>query len=118
MGRDDGPMSFRLVVQPLVSSLLAIRSGLRDAREGQPPFLWAALFHRGQRRALLRHGWKDVGRVFLVTIVLDVIYQLICFRWVYPLQVVIVAIVLAFVPYLVLRGITNRIARRFLPRKQ
>jgi hypothetical protein len=117
LGRDDGPMAFRLVVQPLVSTILAIRSGLRDAREGQPPFLWAAVFHREQRGALLRHGWKDVGRVFIVTVILDVIYQLYCFRWVYPLQVVIVAIVLAFVPYLVMRGVTNRIARRILKPK-
>jgi hypothetical protein len=117
LGRDDGPMAFRLVIQPLVSSILAIRSGLRDAREGAPPFLWAAVVRRDQRAALLRHGWKDIGRVFIVTVILDVIYQLYCFRWVYPLQVVIVAIVLAFVPYVAVRGITNRIARRFVKPK-
>lgn len=117
LGRDDGPMAFRLVMQPLVSSLLAIRSGLRDAREGRPPFLWAALFHRGERAALLAHGWRDVARLVLFTTLLDVIYQLVCFRWIFPLELLIVAIVLAIVPYLVVRGVTNRIARRLLRRK-
>jgi len=115
LGRDDGPLAFRLLLQPLVSAFLAIRSGLRDAREGQPPFLWATLFHRGKRGALLRHGWRDVATLFFVAVVLDVIYQGLCFGSVRPLQVVIVAVVLAFVPYFVIRGLTNRIARRFLP---
>jgi len=39
---------------------------------------------------------------------------LIVERWVYPLEVVIVAIILAIIPYLLLRGPVNRIARLFI----
>ena len=38
LGRDEGPLTFRLIVQPLVAIFFAIRSGLRDAREGKPLF--------------------------------------------------------------------------------
>ena len=40
------------------------------------------------------------------------IYQFIEQRWVYPGEAVLVAIILAIVPYLLIRGPVNRIARR------
>jgi hypothetical protein len=45
---------------------------------------------------------------------IDLIYQLMVFRRVYPLQLVVVVLILAFVPYLLLRGPVKRIARRFM----
>jgi hypothetical protein len=51
--------------------------------------------------------------VFILAMVLDVVYQLIEHRWtVYPGEAVLVAIILAIVPYLLLRGPINRIACR------
>src|ERR1700741_4523285 len=94
VARPTGPMSIRLVVQPIGASLLAIRSGLKDAREGRPAFLWAAVTNPGYRPELLRQGWKDVGKVFIVAIVLDSIYQLIVHRGVYVLELLIAATVL------------------------
>lgn len=35
--RVSGPMKFRLVLQPMMAALFAIRSGLADARAGKPP---------------------------------------------------------------------------------
>ena len=40
---------------------------------------------------------------------LDSAYQLIVFRWIYLGQAVIVAIILAVVPYVLLRGPVNRL---------
>jgi len=40
-----------------------------------------------------------------------VIYQLIEVRWVYVLDILITAVLLAIVPYLFLRGPVNRIAQ-------
>jgi len=48
----------------------------------------------------------------VIAIVLDVIYQIIMFHRVYPLQSLFLAFLLAIVPYLVLRGPVSRIARR------
>ena len=50
---------------------------------------------------MLRDGWKSVGKVFILAMVLDVIYQLIELRRVYPGEVILVAIVLAILPYLI-----------------
>ncbi len=116
-GRFGGPLTFRLIIQPTVAVFLAIRSGLRDARQGRPVFFWAAVLNPARRRDLLRQGWKDVGTLFLVAVVLDVIYQIIVFHSVYAGQLLIVATTLALVPYLVVRGLTNRIAARILGRR-
>lgn len=114
IGRADGPFNVRLVVQPTMAAILAVRAGLRDARDHRPPFVfWAIFTNRDARHELRRQGWKDVGKVFIVAIVLDVIYDVVVYRWVYPGQALIVAAVLAFVPYLAIRGPVTRIARRF-----
>jgi predicted PurR-regulated permease PerM len=57
-----------------------------------------------------------VGKVFLVAVLIDVVYEIVVFRWVYPLQPFLVAIVLAVIPYLLIRGPVNRLARRRRPR--
>jgi len=111
VNRVGGPMTFRIILQPLMATLLALRAGLKDARENQPPYFWTLLTDPSQRLDLISHGWKAVGRVFILAIIMDVIYQLIVVRWVYPLETVVVAIMLAVVPYLLIRGPVNRLAR-------
>ena len=46
-----------------------------------------------------------------MAIVIDGIYQFIVCRWFYPGEAIITALILAFVPYLLIRGPVNRIAR-------
>jgi hypothetical protein len=111
VGRLDGPLHIRFVLQPLMSLLLAIRDGMRDARSGNPAFLWAVFTGHGARRVLLLNGWKGVGRVVLLALGLDVIYQILAFRKLYPLEALLTAALLAIVPYILLRGPINRIAR-------
>ncbi len=111
IGRLSGPMKFRLILQPLMAILFAVRSGLKDAREGRPPYFWGVFTHRGQRRAMLRDGWKSIGRVFILAIIIDAVYQIVVFRWFYPFEALIVALILAIVPYLLVRGPVNRVAR-------
>ncbi len=118
IGRSSGPMHFRLILQPAVATFLAIRAGLADAREGRPAFLWAAITNPAYRRELLRDGWKDVGKVFSLAAVLDAIYQLIVHRGVYLGELLIVATVLAIVPYVLVRGPVNRMRKRLAPEKK
>jgi hypothetical protein len=108
-GRVDGPFAFRLILQPLVAATFAIRAGLRDARAGRPAYAWSVCFDRGHSRELLLEGWKDVGRVFFVAVIVDLIYELVVFHWIYPGELVIVAAILALLPYLLIRGASNRI---------
>lgn len=108
--RVTGPMHFRLLLQPGMATFFAIRDGLRDARECKPPYFWGLFTDKGERESMAKNGWKSVGKVFILAVVLDVIYQLIEHRWtVYPGEAVLVAIILAIVPYLLIRGPVNRI---------
>lgn len=107
-----GPLKFRLILQPLMAAYLAIRHGLKDAKTGQEPYFWSILTSAGHRRALLAQGWKDVGKLFALAVVLDAVYQFLVLRWIYPLDAMGVAGVLALVPYLVLRGLVTRLAKR------
>jgi hypothetical protein len=111
IGRIGGPMSFRLLLQPTMAMIFAIRDGLKDAREGRPAYFYSLFTDPENRRSRLREGFKAVSRVFTFAIVMDFIYQVIVLRWFYPLQALIVAIVLALLPYILLRGPVNRIAR-------
>ena len=56
-----------------------------------------------------------VGRalkVFILAVVPDVIYQYLVLRWFYLREALIVAFIPALVPYLLIRGPVDRIARR------
>jgi hypothetical protein len=110
--RVTGPMKFRLVLQPAMAAFFAIRSGLADARAGKPPYFWALLSDPAQRKDMIKDGWKSVGRVFILALVLDVVYQIIVLRFVYVGEAIIVALVLAILPYLILRGLVTRLARK------
>jgi hypothetical protein len=109
--RLTGPMNLRLIIQPTVAIILAIRAGLRDARQERPAFFWGVLRNPAHRRELLREGWKDVGKVFLLATILDVVYQLIVQKGVYILETLLTGVTLAIVPYVLLRGPISRIAK-------
>jgi hypothetical protein len=113
IGRIGGSLTFRLVLQPTVAAFFALRAGWKDARQGRVPYGWAILSDPINRRELLQEGWKDVAKVFVIAIIIDLVYQIIEFRWFYPEEAVIVAAILALMPYLLLRGPVNRIARRW-----
>jgi hypothetical protein len=109
LARDSGPLHFRLFLQPLVATFLAIRAGWADAWAGRPIFFTTLVREPAKARTLLRNLWKFVGKVFLVAVALDVVYQLIVLQWIYPVETLIVATMLALVPCMVVRTIGNRI---------
>jgi len=109
--RVSGPMHLRLLLQPLMATIFAVIAGLADAKAGKPPYFWAMLNDPGHRAAMLKDGWKDVSKVFILAIVLDVVYQYIAIKFVYPGEALLVAFLLAIVPYLILRGLTTRLLR-------
>ena len=109
--RPDGPLAMRFYLQPLMATLLAVRDGVKDAREARPAYLWAVVSTPEHRRELLRNGWRSIGKVFLIALVLDVVYQLLVLRGLRPLEGLIIAVTLAIVPYALVRGPVNRLVR-------
>ena len=115
VSRLHGPMKFRLVIQPLVAAFFAVRAGLADARAGRPAFFWTLLSSRESRAFLLKDGLKDIAKVFTMAVVMDVVYQLIVTRHVRILAALLMAAILCFIPYLLLRGPVSRLAPRRKP---
>ena len=112
ISRFGGPMSFRFLMQPAVAAFFAIRAGIRDARENKPTFLGCALSNPRSWSPRMRQSWRDVGAVFIVALVLDAIYQIAVQGGIFTLELLITATVLALVPYMVLRDLVSRAARR------
>ena len=110
--RVDGPLHLRLVMQPVMASIFAVIAGLADARAGKPPYFWALMTRPEHRAEMLKDGWKSVGKVFVLAMILDTVFQVKALGTVHPGGVLFVAFALAIVPYLVVRGLVTRIARR------
>jgi len=79
--------------------------------------LWATFSNPAHRRGLLQEGWKAVSKVLVIALVLDSVYQYIVFHWFYQVEALIVALTLAILPYVLIRGPLNRTARRWLKTK-
>ena len=109
--RTEGPLAFRFVFQPLMAIGLAIRDGLHDAKHARSPYLWTILSQPDQRAAHLREGMRATLRVIMLATVLDLVYQVVVLRAIRPLETVVIAFGLAYLPYLLVRGPVARIAR-------
>ena len=110
------PMRFRFILQPLMAALVAFRDGLQDARKGRSPYFWTVIRNPGKRVERLEEGLNATARVILLGIGVDAVYQVIVLKRFYPNEAVVVALLLAFIPYLVLRGPAARAARWWLGR--
>jgi len=111
--RLDGPLHFRFIVQPAMGIILAIIDGIKDAKAGRPAYFWAMIKNPEERLELMKLGWKRIAKIFILAVVLDIIYQIKVYHWWYPGETLTVAILLAIVPYLLVRGPVNRLVRLY-----
>lgn len=115
LGRADGPMTFRFFLQPTMALLMALRDGIKDAKAGREPY-WSYIRDADplHRKAAWRGAVTAVARILLLGVAMDVIYQFRVFGgFRYPLETLVISVLLALVPYLLLRGPITRIARRW-----
>jgi hypothetical protein len=112
IARPSGPLAMRFYLQPLMATVFAIRDGIKDAREQKPAYFWALFTDRPQRGDLLRDGWKSIGKIVILAILLDVVYQFLVLHQIHILEALVVAMLLAVLPYLTVRGPINRLIRR------
>ena len=115
--RVAGPLTFRLILQPAIALFFGIRDGLSDGREGRPAYFWALFSKPELRRELISSGWKSIGKVFIMAVIVDAVYQGIALHWFYPGEALIVAFILACVPYLLIRGPVSRMVRARVRKK-
>jgi len=115
--RPGGPMTFRFILQPAMAALAALRDGVEDAKTGRSPYVWTLLDDRAKRGQRLWEGVISTSRIILLGLVMDAVYQAMVLDTFYPGEAAIVALLLAFVPYLLLRGPFARIARWWLEHK-
>jgi len=109
--RPEEVMRFRFILQPVMAVIAALHDGVEDARLGRSPYIWTLLNSASERSGRLAEGVIATARILLLGLCMDTVYQLIVLKAFYPAQAVIVAIVLGFIPYLLLRGPIQRIAR-------
>ena len=112
VARPSGPLALRFLIQPTVAMLLAVRDGVRDAHTGRSPYFWTVLTNPTERAGRLREGLAATAKVIVIALALDIIYQIIELGAFYPGEAVVIAIVLGFIPYLLIRGPAARVARR------
>ena len=119
LDRPGGPMTFRFILQPAMAAIAAFRDGVTTHVSGARPIFSALL--RGVRSpegrsGRLWEGFVSTARILILAIVMDAIYQWLVLGTFYPVQAVVIAILLAFVPYLLLRGPMERLARHWFAR--
>ena len=110
--RPSGPMAFRFILQPVMAAIAAFHDGLKDARADRSPYLWVVVRDPRKRFEYLREGLISTARIILLGLAMDAIYQFLVFRTFYPVEALLIALALAFVPYVLLRGPVTRIMRR------
>lgn len=115
--RFGGPMTFRFFLQPIMALIAALPDGINDAKQGRSGFFWAAWGNPEAKTGRLREGLISVARIILLGISMDVIYQLRVFDRFFPVEALVMAILLAVIPYFLFRGIIERVARFWLARK-
>jgi hypothetical protein len=115
VARSSGPLALRFILQPAMATFYAVRDGRNDARAGRPPYFWAIFTDASHRAELIRSGWKSIGKVFVVALIMDMIYQTLVIKGVRPMETLVVAFGLAVIPYLLVRGPVNRLLRRRRP---
>lgn len=111
--RPGARMSFRFLLQPSMAAIAGIYDGLRDARRNRTPYVLAILWHPRDRIQRLREGLNAIARIILLCVVIDAIYQVLELQTFHPTEALIVALLLAVLPYAVIRGLVTRIARKY-----
>jgi hypothetical protein len=114
LARPSQGLALRFILQPLMSTIIATRDGIKDARSGRSPYFWTIVSDPAQRAAHLREGIAATGKILLIAIALDVAYQSLELSAFYPGEALLIAILLAFVPYLIVRELVARLGRSWL----
>jgi hypothetical protein len=99
-----------------MASIAALRDSINDARLGRSPYLSAIIRGIEGRGSRLWEGVVATAKILILGIVMDIVYQFTVLGTFYPAESALIAILLAFVPYALLRGPFKRVASRWITR--
>jgi hypothetical protein len=115
--RPGGPMTFRFFLQPTMALIAALHDGINDARLGRSPYFWTLVHGAEERAGRLREGLLSTARIVLLGLGMDAVYQYQVLKTFYPGEAVLMALLLAVIPYFLLRGPIARLARWWMARQ-
>jgi hypothetical protein len=114
--RSHGSMTFRFILQPTMAAIAALHDGIDDVRRSRAPYLHTILYDPERRTRRLNQGLVSIARIILLGFAMDAIYQWRVFDTFYPGEAVAITLMLAVLPYVVLRGPITRAARYWFAR--
>jgi hypothetical protein len=110
-GRLGGPMTLRFFLQPTLACVAALKDGVKDARSGHKAFFWSTLSDPTEQRGRLREGLMATSQMMLIGLAMDTVYQFRVLDRFYPVEAVLMVLLLAVIPYFVFRWVVEHVAR-------
>jgi hypothetical protein len=108
--RFGGPMSFRFFLQPTMAAVAATR--WNQGRAYRPVSVFLDGPEPSERGGRIREALFSTARIILLGLGMDAIYQYRVLKTFYPDEALLIALMLAVVPYFLVRGPVTRIAYR------
>ncbi len=105
----SGRGQFRLILQPAMAVILGVKLGVRDARQGVPPFVMRLLTAHAQRWTLFKQSLREAALPLVVALIMDSILQALTLGRVRPFAAAMVGGLLVWLPFIATRGFANRI---------
>lgn len=107
-----GKGQFRLYMQPAMALVLGARLGIADAKEGKAPFLFRLLRRSSRPWQLLKDSLWDAVIPLSIAVAMDSVLQYLTLGTVRPVAALVVAALLVWLPFALVRGLTNRMWAR------
>jgi hypothetical protein len=107
-----GPGTLRFFVQPAIAIVLGVIHGIRDRRQGRPPYLIGLIRARGARGRHLLDGLRAIALPLCLALLGAYVFEYVIRGRIYIFYGCLYALVFVAVPYCVLRALANRVASR------
>jgi len=108
-GMFGGSFQIRLILQPLLALLLGVRLGIRDAKHGKEAYFLRLVQAKHDRWPVLKEGLRDAIVPLCIAFVVDAILQRMIDGRIRPMAALVVGTLLVFIPYVIGRGLANRV---------
>jgi hypothetical protein len=107
-----GPGTLRFFIQPAIAILLGILHGIRDRRQGRPPYLIGLVRAGGRRGRHLLEGLRAIVVPLCLAVLGAYIFEYVIRQRIYVFYGLLYAVLFVAIPYFVTRALANRFASR------